>query len=536
MNIAATTTDKLSPRILASLLPQYGVTDAVLCPGSRNAPLNVAVGRTPGLTVHTAVDERAAAFMAMGMSLASGRAVVMCCTSGSALLDASAAVAEAYYRHVPLIVVSADRPRRWIDQDDSQTIRQPGALAAVVKRTVDIAETDDPAYAERLINDALTAATDGPVHINLQIDAPLDGQVPADTPLTVGRIHTLAPAETAQSLAATPAISALADELAAEPSLLIYIGGLNSAFEPIPQLEAVLHTLALSGVEVVAEFQSGLRGPLLHRTIAAAPAAVVSFGGAPVCVGAKRLLRQKPPRLHVRLSTTDRDGYVDTYECLTHLVDSHPLPFLELVARRRRQFPPVAPQPLPAGGEWGEPFAVSRLIEAAEGMDLHLSKGTVIRWAQRCAVPSGTRVFCNRGVSGIDGCTSTAVGSAAVSGRATLLITGDMSFLYDIGALMLPGIPSTMRVAVIDNGGGGIFRLAASTRQLPERDAMFCAPGGKMPEAAAVARAFGWDAVEVTGSEQLDALLSGGWMHNNGAGPCVMIVKCGSEPSRYEFL
>ena len=127
------TSDKPGARIIAELLSSYGVRHVVTCPGSRNAPLIVALDAMPDIITTVVVDERSAAFIAMGKALQSGRPVAVVCTSGSALLNIAPAASEAYYRHIPLIIISADRPKEWIDQDDSQTIRQPGAPAAGLK-------------------------------------------------------------------------------------------------------------------------------------------------------------------------------------------------------------------------------------------------------------------------------------------------------------------------------------------------------------------------------------------------------------------
>ena len=134
------TSEKPGARIVAELLSSYGVREAVTCPGSRNAPIIVALDANPDIATTVVVDERSAAFIAMGKALQSGRPVAVVCTSGSALLNIAPAASEAFYRHVPLIVISADRPKEWIDQDDSQTIRQPGALAAVVKGSFNLTD------------------------------------------------------------------------------------------------------------------------------------------------------------------------------------------------------------------------------------------------------------------------------------------------------------------------------------------------------------------------------------------------------------
>ena len=175
---------KTSCEILAKVLAGHGVSDAVVSPGSRNTPLILALDDEPGIKLHTVIDERSAAFIALGMSQISRRPTVLCCTSGTALLNYAPAAAEAYYQGIPLIILSADRPEEWIDQDDSQTLRQFEALRNYVKASYDIPEFDfgNTAmqwYTNRIANDAcLTAVTGhpGPVHVNLQFDNPQIGR------------------------------------------------------------------------------------------------------------------------------------------------------------------------------------------------------------------------------------------------------------------------------------------------------------------------------------------------------------------------
>lgn len=177
-------THKANCRILTEVLVAHGVKRVVCSPGSRNAPLLVAADEEPRLRTTVIIDERTAGFVALGLAQASNAPVALVCTSGTALLNYAPAVAEAYYQGLPLIVVSADRPERWIDQDDSQTLRQPGALANFVKRSVDLpdvmsSDRDMMLYVNRLVNDAMIEATRrrrGPVHINVRLNEPLSGQ------------------------------------------------------------------------------------------------------------------------------------------------------------------------------------------------------------------------------------------------------------------------------------------------------------------------------------------------------------------------
>lgn len=172
--------DKENVGILTALLVAHGVRHAVVCPGSRNAPIVHNLDTCPSIACYPVTDERSAGFYALGIALATGLPTVVCVTSGTALLDLAPAVAEAYYQHVPLVVVSADRPPQWIDQLDGQTLPQGDALGRFVRKTVTLPDVQHDVerhwYCNRLVNEALLAAVQeggGPVHINVPLDKPL---------------------------------------------------------------------------------------------------------------------------------------------------------------------------------------------------------------------------------------------------------------------------------------------------------------------------------------------------------------------------
>ena len=179
------TTTHDSCNILVDLLLSYGVEHTIISPGSRNAPIIIALNRCDKIQKHVIIDERSAAFAALGMAQVSNKPVAIVCTSGSAVLNYAPAVAEAFYQHIPLIVISADRPYEWIDQNDSQTIIQAGILNNIVKHSYDIpANCNDKTklwYINRSINEALQKATslqEGPVHLNMQFNEPLYDRKP----------------------------------------------------------------------------------------------------------------------------------------------------------------------------------------------------------------------------------------------------------------------------------------------------------------------------------------------------------------------
>ena len=489
----AITTTKLTARILSSLLPAYGVKDVVLSPGSRNAPLIVALGRNPLLTAQTVVDERSAAFIALGIAIQSRRPVAVVCTSGSALLNYAPAVAEAYYRHVPLIVVSADRPEQWIDRDDSQTIRQQGVLANIVKRSVNLSADlevvgDGARRANLLINEALTACITGeagPVHINVAFDTPLAEIDEFD--VDEGRyIPTIAPTPTFP----TAEIRQIGMGLA-ERKVLIVCG-----FMPPDSVlnRAMLRIAAKTNIVVLAEATSNVHaegvisspGRLTYKALNEefTPDVVISCGGSLVNADLKTWLRRLPQSVeHWRVDMSDT--LLDTF---SHLTRRFALPTATFFRQLASALHPYDPQSNYAQ-IWHKCLGMTRLAEDFDrqpfkavislvpaNWNVHFSNGMTIRYAQTYDCARLHRCESNRGVSGIDGSVSTALGaSLAYKAAPTVLLTGDMSMQYDIAALSSQCLTPRLKIVVFDNHGGGIFRQVAACRLLPEVEERFTA-------------------------------------------------------------
>lgn len=496
------TTDKGIVRMLAELCAAHGVNDAVLSPGSRNAPLSVAFNRMPGLTCRVVVDERSAGFFALGVALATSRPVVVVCTSGTALLDLSPAVAEAYYQSVPLIVVSADRPKEWIDQNDSQTIRQEGALANYVKRSYQLPmsdEGDGAWYANRMINEALATAVSGrkaPVHINVPLAEPLYGICEADCSST--RVIRSAIANSPMLLDPT-VVQSYAEQFTSAKRVMILAGFMHEEGE----LKSLLARLSNSqSVVVVAEpisnvcSESTLNQPeIFFSSIKAEeatdylPDILITIGGAIVSKSAKLFFRKNPPQAHWHVGV--EEWTIDTFRCLTDRIDVAPhIFFSQLMEKIQPQSSDYSlklrmkmEQALEAqdvalqSAKWSENVAFSLLLQhLPQQVSLHLSNGLTTRLGQRFPWSQNIRFFSNRGTSGIDGATSTAVGYSAANAGLTVLLSGDISFLYDSNALWNDFLSSRLKMVVINNVGGGIFRRLAGPPTLPEMKTYFETP------------------------------------------------------------
>lgn len=479
--------DKHNVNILTSLLVRHGLRSAVLCPGSRNAPLVHNLVQA-GLRTFAVTDERSAGFFALGRALDEGP-VALCVTSGTALLNLLPAVAEAFYQHVPLVVISADRPLAWIDQQDGQTLPQAGALAPFVLRSVSLPESSDPEgrwFCNRLVNEALLAMHtrgSGPVHVNVPISEPLYS-FPVDA-LPDERV----------------VAHAVGTDLARE-DFEEFFRRFSAARRPMVVLGQNRFSLDLSILRrhavVLSEALSlapGLRHaePVLCRREADArrfdsqmqPDFLLFAGGTLV---SKRL------KAFLRLSGCDQyllspSGEVcDTFQHLSVVIQTDPSTFLRRLSGRLSVASPPSPDRQTFIDTWQRadstasqcisqialPFSSAsvvrefsrRLSAFATPPRLVYGNSSAVRLASLFA-PSG--VFCNRGVNGIEGSLSTAVGLAA-DRRPTCCILGDLSFFYDQNALWNEHVADNLRILLLNNGGGAIFSKFEGLKGSPARE------------------------------------------------------------------
>lgn len=541
------TTDKLQCQILVETMHFHGVNHAVVSPGSRNAPLIIALSRSR-IKTHIVVDERSAAYVALGMAQQLKAPVALVCTSGTALLNYAPAVAEAYYQKIPLIVVSADRPQEWIDQDDSQTIRQFKALDLFVKRSYDIpARCDDDTavwYAERIVNDAMMEATSlrrAPVHINVQLAEPLNGLT--TEPYKLRRIHHY---QSFDGICRDDIIK-LKEQLLHKRVMII--AGFMELNEPLRQaLNAIAaNDYAVVLTETISNMADDFTINAIDRTLLAIdendkryyPDVVITIGGAIVSRKIKAFLRKvKPDHWYVGLN----DVTVDCFQSLTRRIEANPDTFIPTLFQDSltvKSFCTIWQDAHTAGLRrhhkylekigWSDMKAYETIFDFyqqnPDNLIMHLSNGTTIRYAQlfgdRVIAPN----FCNRGVSGIDGCTSTAIGAAMVNGPA-VLITGDMSFLYDISALSAITPKLQLKIVVVDNGGGGIFRFIDSTSSLPELEKYFVVK--RNLDVEKVAASFGIKTYRADNADSLYEELSNMMVED---GPAVLVVKTDGKRS-----
>lgn len=550
-------TATVTARELLDVLNARGVRTFVVSPGSRNTPLLIGLDARDEIKKIIINDERTAAFAALGYSLASREPVALVCTSGTALYNYSPAIAEAYYQHIPLIVITADRPSQWIDQDDSQTLRQHCAMEKIVKRSFDIHSdagsgsecasnlfpTEREWYANRVANEAVTVATSpsqGPVHINIQFADPLN-QIEESVTHEVRTVETLR----GENMLSTQTLNTLAGRLAGKRVLIV-----AGYMPPCDALDHAIRKCAgLPNVAVMCETISNLHlgeenymidSLLTHvseeELDELRPDVCISIGGALVSRLLKDFLRRCDRMEHWTVTETEIPA--DCMQRLAVHVDADPVGFFNGIADASaricskekqaagngdRIMPGVAPgygdtvrkirQKVAAqcdqflrNAGWTELKALDMLFRRLPAdFNLFLSNGTCVRYAQLLTRDAPHASYCNRGVSGIDGGNATALGVAIAYGSTTLLLTGDMSFSYCPEILHLVDDDADLRIVVINNSGGGIFRFIKTTRDLPMREEYFCSS----PELQlkGLATAYGWNYLKAEDEVQLEAAL-----------------------------
>ena len=492
---------KVSVNILTSLLIKAGVEHAVVCPGSRNSPIVHNLNECDEIQCYPVTDERSAGFFAMGICQQVQQPVVLCVTSGTALLNTCPAVAEAYYQHLPLIVISADRPAMWIDQLDGQTLPQPDALGKLVKKVVNLPEphTDDEHwYCNRLVNEALQACRlreGGPVHIN----------VPLSEPLYEYTVEQLPDEHIINSIFAQgnqTALTEWANHFTTANRPMVVIGQL-----PKEALQGIDLQLLSKSVVILKESLSPGRIANSHfeKVLAMVgeqeelrPDTVIYVGD---CLVSKRLKKFLRSTKIAEIWTANAEGAIhDTFMHLDGVIEATAAEVLgELVhafeklgtiessessspsAIERKNYHEMWHHALQLASSctlnyqprYSSTATVKYLHEQLEDMmydyKLQYGNSSAIRLAN---IYADDYVYCNRGVNGIEGSLSTAAGRSAATDDIVFCVLGDLSFFYDQNALWNQNLKGNLRVIILNNHCGGIFGKFDGLRKSAARDRM----------------------------------------------------------------
>ncbi len=515
----------------------------VISAGSRNAPLTNGFVEDDFFKTYSVVDERAAAFFALGIAQQLKSPVALVCTSGSALLNYYPAVAEAYYSDIPLVVLSADRMPHRIDIGDGQTIRQTGVFephleaAAYLKPDVSHAtasllnnplqkEINPKSTPQEIAEQQLKIQQDnaneitktldiafaksGPVHLNIPLEEPLYGMTEMAVPFSVPLL------DISKNVVSEKDLDQFKNKWRKAKKKMILVGVLSpdtidkEIFNLICDDPSVVvltektsnlnHSMTINSIDTL---MAPLEALEKEKKTFLQPDILLTFGGMVVSKKIKSFLRNHPPETHWHV---DSKKAYDTYYCLKKHCLLHPNSFLK--ALYSEAYSPASSYREEVlkhynkfgarGRQWLKTQAFSDLkvfekiaFKLPNTLQLQLANSSTIRYAQLFDLPKETSVFCNRGTSGIDGSTATAVGAAQISKTPTLLITGDLSFFYDLNGLWNNYIPNDFRILLINNSGGGIFRILPGEKDTPKYDTYFETIHQR--NAKSIAKAFGFD-------------------------------------------
>lgn len=483
--------------ILTSLLVRHGVRHAVVCPGSRNAPIVHNLNECESITCYPVTDERSAGFYALGMAQASGQPVVVCVTSGTALLNIAPAVAEAFYQHVPLIVVSADRPASWIGQLDGQTLPQHGAFGEFAAKSVTLPEPHDDNdrwYCNRLINEAMLAAYGGagcPVHINVPITEPL-------FEFTACRLPE-------ERLIRRISINMNADVVCEE-----IISRMSHSARPMIVIGQHKNSSNLAGaLKMISAYVVTLQEPLspgngavhfdevlscLYDNPSYMPDFVLYAGDTVVSKRLKKFLRNAPG---IEIWAISVDGNVhDTFMNQTAVVEADAEKvFCKMASEfnlwrdmtlhdKAREFYERWNAVLVSAAcrsdsfvpRYSQMLAVRMFEHIIEKKDItcsvHYANSSAVRLAN---IYADRYVYVNRGVNGIEGSLSTAAGYSVVCDKKVFCVIGDLSFFYDSNALWNRNLRGNLRILLLNNSCGGIFHQLPGLEASDVRDSYIAA-------------------------------------------------------------
>lgn len=521
---------------IIAICAEKGLTNIVISPGSRNAPLTIGFVNNPNFKCFSIADERCAAFFALGIAQQTKEPVAIVCTSGSALLNYYPALAEAFYSQIPLVVISADRPHDKIDIGDGQTIRQENVFANHILYNANLHE-DASAENDSKINKALniSVAQKGPVHINAPFEEPLY--------------------ETVNALAVNVSVFQNKPQIAPIGDLSAFAGTWNTASkkmilvgvnDPNSIDEAIVRQLSSDpSVMVLTETTSNLHHPTFINNIdtiitpftdidfeAFRPEILITFGGMVVSKRVKAFLRKYKPQHHWHIDTLrayDTFGalsehftitpqqFFTAFLPLTKTVESNYFQIGQDIKASRKEKHDLYLSKIP----FSDFTVFDRVISALpKNSQLQISNSSAIRYAQLIDIDRSVEVYCNRGTSGIDGSTSTAVGAAFANKKQTTFITGDISFLYDSNALWNKYIPANFKIIIINNGGGGIFRILPGHDETPVFNEFF--ETSHCFTAEHLARMYGFEYLAASNEEKLSETLSTLYAQNEK--PAIMEV------------
>ena len=489
---------------------KFDFFDVVISPGSRNVPLAIGFASNKKFKCYSIVDERSAAFFALGLSQKSKKPTILICTSGSALLNYYPAVAEAYYSEIPLIILSADRPEYKINIGDGQTINQSNvfeknilysnslkqdcshATEEIIKSNLQKIVNDKADYSkieklqksiqknnEEIIEIAFNLSINKmqPVHLNVPMEEPLYEF--NDSPSISVKVK--------KKTEKKPSLTDLdnfykAINKASKIMILIGVSDGNilskKSIQKINSCSSIIvmkeHTSNVFNESFISNIDR-LIGPIELQSNSdsvfdeLSPEIVISLGGMIVSKKIKSFLRNYKPRKHFHIGNNiSKDSF---YSKVKH-INTTANKFFENIDLNKsdskyfEKWNQLDNSKLDLHNRYMKVinFSDLKVFEILTNWipkkyNIQVANSTPIRYFQLFDLKNKNMMFANRGTSGIDGSTSTAIGSSVQNDSPVLLVTGDLSFFYDVNALWNNHIPKNFRIIIINNSGGGIFKI-----------------------------------------------------------------------------
>lgn len=488
--------DKKSVQILVNLCEQYGIKNVVFSAGSRNAPLVISFNENPFFHCISIVDERSAAFYALGKAQQLHEPVIICCTSGSAALNYAPAISEAYYQNIPLLVITADRPAKWLNNGEGQMIDQVNVFQNYIHHNYSLSsdESDESTSKwETEINSALNnvkAIANNTVHLNIPFEEPLYNTIATGD----AYIPKYSPESRKRTTITDTEFNVISNKWTKANRILILCGVLEKSTELNNLLKQINEncsvailtesTANLSDLKFISSIDRTLNSINEDELTNYSPDLLISIGGAIISKRIKSFLRNNKAQEHWQISLESEP--IDTFSSLTKKLDISPLSFFSQIQLLEPNFESnfgdqwLQKSFLAQRGHeefikqcsWSDLKATSIIVDTLPDFsNLHMGNSSPVRYIQLFEQINTVQYNANRGVSGIDGCTSTMIGAASVNNNLTLLLSGDLSFVYDINALWNNHLTPNIRIIVINNSGGGIFRIIpgpSSTKQLED--------------------------------------------------------------------
>ncbi len=535
---------------------KLGIKHAIISPGSRNAPLIMAFAKNPKMHCLSITDERCAGFYALGMAQYLQKPVVLICTSGTAALNYAPAIAEAYYQQIPLIVLTADRPPEWIDQNDGQTIRQNHMYGSLVKKScslpLETLQKEDLWLMRRTVSEAINTSilgAKGPVHINIPFREPLYHPLqPTSEGFPVNEVlqgkksltedqwrslklkwssHKKKLIVCGMSLIQNMELSSILEDLVRKKQAVVIAENLSNLYAS-EFIDTAEHFIASLSEMDKKDFAPGL---------------LITLGGSVVSKRLKKYLREYKPNEHWHVD--EHNFFVDTFQTLNYNLAIEPIDFFQQINNNSAENPSYvnfAQTTLNLTKERFNEFILQApftdltayhaiVSHIPDNYALHLANSTPVRYAQLFNSKPGIQYFSNRGTSGIDGCMSTATGYAMASGKPTLLLVGDLGFIYDSNALWNNKVPANIRIIVLENDGGNIFKLIDTSDEIENIQHFFETP--HQVHIGNLTNAFGVQHLQAQNLAELKTLLKDFFKPNDR--PVVLSIKTSGLESANTF-